>query len=336
MPTNPLRIGLLSLAHGHAFSYLNCLHARADVEVVGYYDEDDERARHVATQQHVKCFGSADALLSERLDGVIVCAANAHHRRWVEAAAGNVRAILCEKPIATTLADAQAMIDLCVQRATKLQIAFPVRFAPPVQWLKALLDRGDLGRIYAVQTTNHGGMPGGWFVDPTLAGGGAVMDHTVHVIDLLRWFWNTEVTEVYAEVGVNLLHPDLGIDDVGLLSFTLANGVYGTLDTSWSRPLSHPVRGDVKIEVMAENGVVYLDAFRQHLTVSSNQTGRSRWEGWGSNMDQGLVDDFVDLLHSGREPSISGEDGLAALAVALAAYRSAELGEPVKVENGLI
>jgi predicted dehydrogenase len=271
--------------------------------------------------------------LAEGLDGVIICSENARHRPLVEQAAGKVRAILCEKPIATTLADAQAMIDSCAATRTKLQIAFPVRFAPPVQWLKAQLDKGDLGRVYAVQTTNHGKMPGRWFIDRRLAGGGAVIDHTVHVIDLLRWFWRTEVTEVYAEVGESLLHPGLGIDDAGLLSFTLANGVYGTLDTSWSRPASYPTWGDVKIEVTAENGVVYIDVFRQDLLVSSSHTGKTEWQSFGSNMDQGLIDDFILMLKDNLEPSITGLDGLRALEVALAAYRSAETGQPVSVGN---
>ena len=55
--------------------------------------------------------------------------------------------------------------------------------------LKQQLDTGVLGDIYSVKSTNHGSMPGRWFADPKLAGGGAVLDHTVHVIDLLRWFW---------------------------------------------------------------------------------------------------------------------------------------------------
>jgi predicted dehydrogenase len=202
-----------------------------------------------------------------------------------------------------------------------------------VQWLKAQLDKGDLGRVYAVQTTNHGKMPGSWFIDRQLAGGGAVIDHTVHIIDLLRWFWQTEVTEIYAEVGENLLHPGLGIDDAGLLSFTLANGVYGTLDTSWSRPASYPTWGDIKIEVTAENGVVYIDAFRQDLAVSSDHTGKTEWPAFGSSMDQGLINDFIHMLKNNHEPSITGTDGLRALEVALAAYRSAETGQPVSLST---
>jgi predicted dehydrogenase len=324
-----LRIGVLSFAHMHAHSYAACLRQMPDIVLVGIADENHERGEREASAFDTRFFGSAEALLEEGLDGAIICSENAKHRPLTELAAPRVPAILCEKPIATTVRDAQAMIDVCAAYGTRLQIAFPVRFSPPVRELKALLDQQRLGRIYAVNATNHGKMPGGWFIDTALAGGGAVIDHTVHVIDLLRWFWNTEVTEVYAEVGYELLHPDLGCDDAGMLSFRLANGVYGTLDTSWSRPASYPTWGDVKIEVVGELGTARLDAFRQNLMLSSNETGTTQSLNWGSNMDLGLMRDFVDMIAAKRAPAITGTDGLRALEVALAAYRSAEQHEPV-------
>jgi len=326
---NPTRIGLLSFAHGHAHSYTESLRRRRDVEVVGVYDTDVARGRLAATRHELPFYATVDALLAQELDGVIICAENANHWPLAQRAAGRVRGILCEKPITTTLADAQAMIDRCAETSTKLQIAFPVRYAPAVRWLKTQLDADAFGQVYAVQTTNHGSMPGGWFADPVLAGGGAVIDHTVHVIDLLRWLWQTEVTEVYAEVGHGLLHRGLAIDDVGLLSFRLANGIYGTLDTSWSRSRNYLTWGDVKIDLVAEKGVVYVDAFRQHITVSSHGAGKTRWEPWGSDMDQGLVNDFILMLRADHAPTITGEDGLRALEVALAAYQSAQSGQPV-------
>ncbi len=148
------------------------------------------------------------------------------------------------------------------------------------------------------------------------------------------WMWGAEVTEVYAEIGDSLLHPGLGIDDAGLLSFRLSNGVYGTLDTSWSRPKSYPTWGDVKIEVLGERGLVRVDAFNQHVAVSSDKTGKTQWAGWGSNIDAGLVADFVGMIQEDRQPSITGYDGLKALEVALAAYESARAGRPVSISHG--
>jgi predicted dehydrogenase len=328
------KIGIFSFAHLHATSYAACLRQITGVELVGIYDDDPARGREMAARFDAGFFDNTQVLLDKGLDGVIICSENSKHRAMVEAAAGQVMAILCEKPIATTIVDAQAIIDICTAKGTQLQIAYPVRFSQPVKHLKQTLDSGTLGKLYSAKCTNHGSMPGRWFVNQELAGGGAVIDHTVHVIDLLRWFWNSEVTEVYAEVGNELLHPGLGIDDAGLLSFTLANGMYGTLDTSWSRPSSYTTWGDVKIEVLGENGLIQVDAFSQALSVSSDAVGKTRAVGWGSNPDLGLVKAFIDMIREGREPESSGYDGLKSLQVALAAYESARTGAPVAIDHG--
>jgi predicted dehydrogenase len=326
-----IRIGILNTAHGHAHSYAACLRAIPGVELVGVADDDAERGRAFAQSFDTRFFDSDQGLLAESLDGAVICSANIHHRALTELAAQHTRHILCEKPIATTLADAQAMIEACDRAGAKLQIAFPVRFSAPVIRLRGLLRSGALGQIYSLKATNHGQMPGGWFIDPARSGGGAVIDHTVHVIDLLRWFFDAEVSEVYAEVGDSLLHEGLGIDDAGLLSFTLSNGAYGTLDTSWSRPTAFPTWGDVTIEVVAERGWARLDAFKQQLAVYSNRASKAQWVGWGGDMDMGLMHDFVTMIAEGRAPSITGRDGLKALEVALAAYQSAASGEPVRL-----
>jgi predicted dehydrogenase len=317
----------------HVHSYLACLERLPGVTVAGLYDDDAERGKETAARFGLSFYSDAERLLDLELDGVIVASENVKHLPLVALAAPRTGHILCEKPIATTLEDANRMIALCRDHGTKLQIAFPVRFAPPAQRLKEMigevLDSPRMGRPLSVKCSNHGKMPGGWFTDRSLSGGGAVIDHTVHVIDLLRWFFGAEVKEVYAEVGEGLLHPDLGIDDAGLLSFTLDNGLYGTLDTSWSRPQSYPTWGDVKIQILSERGVVRADIFRQHLAVTSDRLGRTEWVHWGTNADMGLIKDFTAMISEGREPSITGEDGLKALEVALAAYRSAAIGEPV-------
>lgn len=326
-----MKIGMMSFAHMHAFSYAQCLQKMSGVELVGIYDDDGERGQKMADTFGVPFMADAQDLLGQGLDGVIICSENVKHRPMVEQAAGRVEYILCEKPIATTVADAQAMIDVCAKQGTKLQIAYPVRFSPPIQQLKKILDEDKLGKLYSAKCTNHGSMPGGWFVDEAMAGGGAVIDHTVHVIDVLCWFWDTEVVEVYAEVGESLLHPELGIDDAGILSFKLANGIYGTLDTSWSRPPSSMIWGDVKIEILGEKGWLQVDAFSQNITVSSNAVGQTKLHGWGSNADFGLVTDFVEMIRDGSDPSITGYDGLKSMEVALAAYESARQGKPITI-----
>ena len=326
-----VRIGIVSFAHMHAAGYAACLSALPDVALVGICDADEARGRAAAATYHTRYYAQVASLLDEGLDGVIICSENVYHRSTVDIVAPRVEHILCEKPLATTLDNARAMLSACAQHGAKLQTAFPVRFAPPVQSLKRLLGEGALGTPVAASCTNHGRMPGGWFTERELSGGGAVIDHTVHVIDLLRWFWSTEVTEVYADIGSSLLHPELGIDDAGLLSFKLANGVYGTLDTSWSRPPTYPTWGDVKLELLGTEGTVRVDAFRQHLSLT-NESG-TQYLNWGSSPDMGLIKDFTEMIRTGREPSVTGEDGLRALEVALAAYRSAQRREVVRLAH---
>ncbi len=121
------RIGILSVAHLHASSYAAALQQLPGVEFVGVSDEDAERGQAFADKFATRFFPDHAALLAEGLDGVIICSENIYHRPLTELAAPATRHILCEKPIATTVEDAQAMIDVCVQHSAKLQIAFPVR-----------------------------------------------------------------------------------------------------------------------------------------------------------------------------------------------------------------
>ncbi|MFN8474561.1 MAG: Gfo/Idh/MocA family oxidoreductase [Anaerolineae bacterium] len=322
-----VRVGILGVAHVHTPSYVQQLMAHPNAAVVGLYDRDPALAAKAEAVWRIPAMELED-LLGQNLDAVVICSENVFHRPLVEAATGRVSAILCEKPIATTMEDARAIIAAAEQGNSRLMIAFPVRYAPSVRQLKELLESGTLGAAHTVRATNHGSMPGGWFTDAALAGGGAVMDHTVHVMDLLRWLWpGVEVEEVYAEVGHALLHPDLGIDDVGLLSFRLTNGVIGTLDTSWSRPPTYPIWGDVTLEMAGDKGIVSVDVFSQNVLYAPTE-GKSRWADFGVNLDAALIADFIDMVKSGRQPSITGWDGLKAMEVALAAYESARTGEP--------
>ncbi len=325
-----LRVGFLGVAHVHTPSYVAAFQAHPQAEIVGLYDWDAARAAHSATQWGIPAY-DLDTLLGQGLGAVVICAENSYHRPLTEAAAGRVRAILCEKPLATTLADGQAMLDVLARTGTRMQICFPVRYAMAALTLQEVLAGGALGRVHTARTTNHGTMPGGWFVVPTLSGGGAVIDHTVHVIDLLRWLWpGVEVEEVYAEIGDSLLHPSLGIDDAGLLSFTLSNGVIATLDTSWSRPPSYPIWGDVTVEMVGEQGVVSVDVFSQNVNLAPRD-GAYRWGGYGADLDAALVGDFIAMALSDRQPSITAWDGFKATEVALAAYASAQRGAPIRL-----
>jgi predicted dehydrogenase len=330
----PLKIGILSFAHLHGLSYASVLASRPDVEL-RVADENAERGKPIADQYGVSFTTSYAELLEWGPDGVVVCSENARHRVLVEQAAAAGAHVLCEKPLATSLADGRAMIEACEKAGVSLMTAFPVRFCGPVVSVARLVRDGKLGRIHGVAGTNPGTMPGGWFVDPELAGGGAVMDHTVHVADLLRWILGSEAVEVYAQVN-RLLYPDLPVETAGTIAVTFDNGVVATIDCSWSRPKSYPTWGGVTLEFVGDDGVATADAFAQ--TVNSYYDGPSRsgsqsvqWLPWGDNADALMIAEFLAAIREGRQPRPSGWDGYKATEIAFAAYASVEAGQPVRL-----
>ncbi|MCL6628631.1 MAG: Gfo/Idh/MocA family oxidoreductase [Armatimonadetes bacterium] len=297
-------------------------------QVVGIEDDDHEMGMRAAEQFKTTLFPNYHALL-DAVDAVIITAENARHVDLTIAAAEAGKHVLCEKPLATTIRDAQAMIDACKTHKVNLMTAFPCRFSPAMVKLKEHVDAGDVGNILAIKGTNRGKCPGGWFVDLEKSGGGAVIDHTVHVVDLMRWLLRSEPVEVYAEIS-NLMHH-AAYDDVGLLTITFDNGVFATLDTSWSRPESYPTWGDVTMDITGTNGMIFMDMFAQNIVQYSDETMRTQWSNWGSNIDYAMIADFVSSVANNVPVSVTGEDGLKALEVALAAYKSSEISEPVKL-----
>jgi predicted dehydrogenase len=326
-----IKIGILSFAHLHAHSYAACLNGLPNTTLAGVWDDNSKRGRAAAKQYGARFHADLGALLASGVEGVIVASENIHHRALVEAAAAAGKWVLCEKPLATTIADAKAMIVACRRAKVGLGTAFPCRFSPPLMAAREQLRRGDFGDILAVACTNHGQYPGGWFSDPALSGGGAVMDHTVHVADALRWMLGKEFTRVYCEAGNQLHAGQFDTDDLGSLHLEMAGGIQVSHLASWSRAQSFPTWGDVTMEFVGTNGVLYVDAFRQKLDVYNDATMRATWPGWGDNPDLGLIADFVEAVRDRRSPAVTGEDGLRAVEVTVAAHKAMRARRPAAV-----
>lgn len=340
MNAKTLRIAILGLAHtGHAYSYIHWLGKEPGVEVVGLYDDSPERLAWFGDRFEIARRETAPSALlaDETIDAVVVCSQTNRHRDLVVAAAQAGKQVLCEKPIATTLADARAMIDACASSGVQLHIPFVCRYYPTVQRAKSLVGEGDLGAVQAIVGMNRGIPPlppayPEWITDPVEAGGGALIDHSVHVTDAMRYLTGSEAVSVSAEAGT-LFTPDLGVDDSALLLLNFANGAVGSVDPSWSVPRSNPWHYDFALRILADKGAITLDDTRQALQVSSTpESGRGyHLDTFGVNVDEVMVKHFVHCLRVGAisDPAATGEDGYRALEIALAAYESARTGQPV-------
>ena len=325
-----MNVAILSFAHMHAYSYARALKDIPEVNLIVVADDDIERGQQAAKTFGTRFVRDYQEALKEPLDAVIVTSENARHAELTIAALDAGFHVLCEKPIATQMEDGRRMVKTAENTRQILQMAFPMRYSVPVARVKQQLDQGQLGRILLLNGTNHGKNPGGWFVNPTLSGGGAVMDHTVHVVDLMRWYTKSEVREVYAEIDTRF-HP-IGTDDTGLLSLEFENGVIAALDPSWSRPQrSFPTWGDVTLEIVGTEGVIHLDAFAQHLVQYKETLGRAQHLPWSDDPDVRMLESFFSCIREGHAPLASGRDGILATEVAWAAYESARLMRPVKI-----
>jgi UDP-N-acetylglucosamine 3-dehydrogenase len=315
-----MKIGMISFAHMHALTYAKYLLEYPEVELSAIWDEDRDRGVEMAKTFNCHYIHDLDRFLALDIEGVVVCSQNKKHKEHVIASARAGKHILCEKPLATEVADAKEMIETCEECGVILQVAYPVRFAPAIQRVRELIRSGTIGDVVAINATNHGQMPGGWFVEKELSGGGAATDHIVHVMDLVRWILNDEVKNVYAELDTRFYSID--VEDCGIVTLELESGAIVSIDPSWSRPKTFPAWGDVLLEFVGTNGTLSVDAFKQHSTYFNDCEGKVQHLSWADNMDKGLMDDFLRCIKEKGTPSITGEDGLRTLEVVKAAYES--------------
>jgi len=323
----------MSFAHEHAWSYANVLEQLPSAELVAVCDDSKERLKRVGETYKLKnLYVSCDELLAkEEIDAVIITSENVKHHELALASIQAGKHIIVEKPIATTLRDADEMILRARRSNLKFQTAFIMRYHDAAIKLSELLSSGSMGKIIAVTATNHGKFPGGWFAKPELSGGGAIMDHTVHVADLIRWYTKDEYLKVYSCIARNF-RKDLPVEDAALILCETKGGIKTSIDCSWSRPDNYPTWGDVYLGIFCEKGYLTLDAFKSNVTVLPSQS-RLRYAYYGPDANKNMISDFIRVVQKDLEPRASGLDGRQALEVALAAYESSRKKQPVRLSS---
>lgn len=312
-----LSVGVLSTAHVHAPSFVGAFMAHPGVRVAGVYDDDAARGETFASGRGLSWEPSLESLLG-RVEAVVICSENMRHAPLIQAAAQAGVHVLCEKPIAPTDEAERAITAAWAGSDKVFMTAFPCPFSPSFQRMKKLVEAGEIGKILAFCTTNRGSCPFGWFVDPSLSGGGAMIDHVVHVVDLLRRLTGESPSEVFAQTGSGMNGQEW--EDIAKVTLAFPSGVFATLDSSWSRPSGYKTWGDVVVRAVGEKGVLEADLFSQGLDVYGS--GGHHMSGTASDMDRLMVAEFVSAIAESRPPLATLHDGLEASRVALAAYRS--------------
>ena len=314
------RIGMISFEHMHGVSYANALLQIPNTELVGIYDADAEKGQKLAKQFNTKFFSDYEILLNESLDGVIICTNNKDHEKMVIAASEHGIPSLVEKPFAINIEAGINMLESAKKNDVFIMNALPMRFNPSIIKGKEVIESGTIGDIISIVSINHGKIPDGWFLDTEKSGGGAMIDHTVHLADIIRWYTGSEFKNVYCESG-ELLH-NKGVEDAGIVFTELENGVLATIDFSWAHHKNYPIWPQVDLEIIGTKGVLNVKGFAQvHHIVDANQN-LIHDKRFGASGDEGLVQEFIKAIKNKTPMSPTGLDGIRSTELAIAAYES--------------
>lgn len=303
-----IKIGLLGTSHVHAGSYARALSNHPSAELSGHFESDPNYAPKFDSTQ----FASASECVAAS-DAVIICGKTVEHLAMIELAAQAQKPILCEKPVPFSEQESSRIRQIVESNHVLFMTAFPCPFSPAFQSALKRIKNSEIGKLVAIAATNRARFPGLWYDDAKLSGGGAIMDHVVHVADLLRRITGQSPNRVHANA-----HPE-GNEKVAMLTLDYADGTFATLDSSWSRPKSYKTWGDVTLNIVGELGVIELDLFGQTMDVYGSSLSLS---GYGPDLDQFMVSEFVSAIQENRAPSVTLEDGLMASQVVWSAYQS--------------
>jgi predicted dehydrogenase len=339
-----INLGIISLDHPHATgNHLPALKYMGNrVKVSAIYHETKSYAQNWLNLTGAKYYDSREALLNESgVDAVLITSVNSRHAGDSIAAAGAGKDILCDKPIALNTGECVRMVQAVRQRGVKFLTTFPVRFNASVQRLKNLIDGGMLGEIKAIMATNHGCMyePNvpEWVLDPARNGGGCLIDHTVHVADIIRWFTGQEFETVKAESNVSALRDYIKAEDIAVLQGRMNGGAIYQIDASWSRRKNDPVWGDVTFRVVGTKGSSSLDIYNnQHLDIFVEGEPASYYPNLIVYEHGKIFDDYRAFKEDGKATIGAGEiDGLRTIELVSAAYESVRKGSAVNVDRFL-
>jgi predicted dehydrogenase len=245
--------------------------------------------------------------------------------------------VLCEKPMALSVAEGEKMIEAAQRSGRKLMIAHMWRFDREILWLRDVVASGALGKIFKAKShaiwLYDGPRPASWFVKRDLAGGGALADMGVHSIDTLRFvLGNARPTKVFANTGTHF--KDIELDDTATLLLEFEGGIAALIEAGWYHLYADGLEGYTQVYGTKGYARALPSELHTHVEGVWSVTRPQmpvRKQQCDLPMYQAQMDYFLDCLLHDREPTPGGHDGLWAIRVLEAAYRSAKEGAAIAI-----
>lgn len=340
-----VNVGIIGCGSITKFRHAPEYSSNCDAKIIGFFDQQTERAKEMAGIFGGKTYESVEELLADKsIEAVSVCTANRFHASITIAALRAGKHVLCEKPMATAVEDAEKMIEEAGKSGKTLMVGHNQRLTDAHVRAKKIIDCGELGRIISFRTTfSHGGPESWsadksgstWFFSKKDAVMGAMGDLGIHKADLIRWLIGDEIAEVTASVlTLDKRGQDGGlieVDDNALCILRSETGITGTLTVGWTNYGAE----DNSTVLYCSEGVIRIYDNPEFPLEIAWKNGEKTFYKIGkiqTNENQtksGVIDMFIDSLVRGVPPEITGRDGLAALKIIFACMKSSEEGRKI-------
>ncbi len=337
-----LGTGLIAWAHSLALKAM-VDNGVIDAAITQCFDPDEDRSRKFSVVHGcVSAATAADAL--EDVDAVWICTPTSQHGELLDMAASRGVAVFCEKPLGRDMDEVRAMADTIEETQIPFQVGLVLRRCPVFRRLREVVHSGDLGRPMAVSFRDdqffpiQGRYASTWRGDAEQAGGGTVIEHSIHDLDILRYCFG-EILGISATTS-NFAGHD-GIEDVAAATIVFESGLSGSLVSVWHQILSRP--STRRVEIIFEHGITWLEndfvGPLHVLTGDGEEVLECPPPTWVEDLplpagEIGIAirmyaesdRSFVDSLLAGKTPSPSIEEALQAHRLVEAVYASASAG----------
>jgi predicted dehydrogenase len=298
----------------------------------------DHAAAEAFAERHgaERAYGDIAALAQDPdVDAIYVATPVARHAPDTLLAAAYGKHVLCEKPLALTVAEGERMRDVCAAAGVQFMTCYYQRFNRRHRQIRDLLAAGAIGRVTAARW-NFGGRspdrPGAWRQDPVQAGGGSYLDNASHSIDLIRYLLG-EIVAVTAFV--DTLAASYAVEDTASSLLLLASGAQVVVTSHWSTNDPDEERNSL-LEILGTEGVIISmplhDKFSRGRLMLATAEGERHFA-YEESTHVAVLEEFAAALAEGRPPAITIDDGLASLRVVHAVYESARTGKVVRLDR---
>jgi len=331
-------IGLIGLASRSQYEYADWFSENPYSKVVAVSDENKQTGMEAAQRYSAEWHSDFNTLLSrEDVDAVCICSENVYHAKQVLTSIRAKKHVLCDNPLALTLKDCDKIIGETKNNGVKLFVPFRPRLNAALSQLKSLVEDdtiGDLRAVYflALFPRSTQGSES-WLFDHSKSGGGCILNVGSHAIDYALWLTKKKPERIYA---VAKGKTNEKTENGSVITIRFEKGPIVTIVASWlggrtKGSVDATAIGEMVVDLIGYKRIITMDAYHQKLDVYGVDQDKEEQIYWGMPDSTLAVTTFLNSIVRDEEIHPDGQDAKVSLELVLAAYKSVEVGSPVKM-----